>query len=149
VYDLRDLNKKEITKGNRWCVHKENALSSAYLCVELRGLEEVSKVLRDFHKLAEVGESLLPIRWWPVWPVRPLCKETCSAPAVYNVVWCFVHAAATLKLGFFVVELLVVPGKISVGCADGYQALEDMSWKCELWRWLGIIGETPISIPLR
>jgi len=134
VCDLRDLDKKEIRRENNVYVDKGDALSSADICVELRDLEKVSKVLRDFHKPTEVGKSLLSIRWWPEWPVWPSCKETCSAPAVYNMDWYFVHAAATLKLSFFVMELLVVPSKISVGCADGYQALENMSWKCELWR---------------
>ena len=121
--DLRDLDKKEIRRENNVYVDKGEALSSADICVELRDLEKVSKVLRVFHKLSEAGEPLLPIRWWPMWPVWPSCEETCSALAVYNVVWCFVHTAATLKLGFFVLELFVVPGKISMGCADGYQAL--------------------------
>ena len=125
----------------------EDTLSSASLCVELRDLKKVSEVLRSFHELTEVGESLLPISWWPMWPVWPLCKEACRVLAVYNVVWCFGHAAAALKLGFFMTELPVVPGKISVGCADGYQSLENMSWECKLWRCFGIIGETPISVP--
>ena len=67
--DLRDLDKKEIRRENNVYVDKGEALSSADICVELRDLEKVSKVLRDFHKLTEVGESLLPIRWWPEWPV--------------------------------------------------------------------------------
>ena len=43
-------------------VNKGEALSSADICVELRDLEKVSKVLRVFYKLTKVGKSLLPIR---------------------------------------------------------------------------------------
>ena len=127
------------------CICTEEILSSASLRVELRDLKKVSEVLRRFHELTEVGESLLPISRRPMWPVWLLCKEASRVRGVYNVVWCFGHAAAALKLGFFMTELPVVPGKVSVGCADGYQSLKNMSWKCKLWRCFGVIGETPPS----
>jgi hypothetical protein len=68
-----------------------------------------------------------------MWPVRLLCKEMRRAPAAYDMARYFVHAASALKLGFFTMELPVVSGKVSMGCANCDQALGNVSWKCKLF----------------
>ena len=80
-------------------MRRRGALPGTDDCIELSVLQEVSKVLGILHELIEECEPLFSICGWPERSIRPLCKEAPLAPTVTDVVRCFVHAAATLKLG--------------------------------------------------